>query len=136
MVLADRVRTRVAPVLSMRAAWAAAAVAAGLWFVAPSSHRIPLCPLHAMTGLWCPFCGSTRAAHALLHADPATAMRNNVLFVLALPVLAGLWWRWRAPGRAPARPLPRPVWWAGVVAVLAFGVLRNLPPGHWLAPPG
>ena len=88
-----------------------------------------------MTGLWCPLCGSTRAGHALLHADPVTALRDNALFVLALPVLAGLWWHRRAAGPA-ARPLPRPVGWAVLLAGLAFGVLRNLPPGHWLAPPG
>jgi hypothetical protein len=126
----DRFRTRIVPALS-----AGAVLATALWFVDPSSHRIPLCPLHAMTGLWCPFCGSTRAVHALLHADPAAAVRYNALFVLALPALAGLWWRWHAPGSV-ARSLPRPVFWAGVLAVAAFGVLRNLPQGRWLAPPG
>ncbi|HST47037.1 DUF2752 domain-containing protein [Jatrophihabitans sp.] len=128
-MLTDRLRVRATPALAAGAALLAAAV---LWFVDPGRHRIPLCPLHAMTGLWCPFCGSTRAVHALLHADPATAVRDNALFVLALPVLAGLWWRRRAAGPVLARPLL----WAGVVAVLAFGVLRNLPQGRWLAPPG
>jgi len=125
-------RGRAAPALPVGAALTAAAL---LWFVDPNRHRIPLCPLHAMTGLWCPLCGSTRAAHALLHADLATALRDNGLVVLALPVLAWLWWHRRAAGPA-ARPLPRPVLWAALVAGLAFGVLRNLPAGHWLAPPG
>jgi len=129
VALADRFRTRAAPALP---AGAALLVAAVLWFVDPNSHRIPLCPLHAMTGLWCPLCGCTRAAHALLHADPVAAVADNALFVLALPVLIGLWWRWRTSGAG----LSRPLWWAAVVVALAFGVLRNLPPGRLLAPPG
>jgi hypothetical protein len=108
-----------------------------LWFLDPNTHRIPLCPLHAMTGLWCPFCGSTRAGYAMIHADPVTALHDNALFVVALPLLAVLWWRWwQSPGTSPGgRPLPRPVSWALAVVVLAFGVLRNLPQGYWLAPP-
>lgn len=128
-MLTDRLRARAASALG---AGAALLVGGVLWLVDPSRHRIPLCPLHALTGLWCPLCGSTRAVHALLHADLATAVADNALFVLALPVLAGLWWRRRTSGRG----LPRPVWWAVVVVVLAFGVFRNLPAGSWLAPPG
>jgi hypothetical protein len=103
-----------------------------LWLVDPNTHRIPLCPLHAMTGLWCPFCGTTRAAYALLHAQPALALHDNALFVAALPLFVLFWWRQRF---AAARPLPRLVMWAGVVLVLAFAVVRNLPQGSWLAPP-
>lgn len=131
---AGQLRLRAAPVLM---AGAALAAATALGFFDPSARRIPLCPLHAMTGLWCPLCGSTRASHALLHAEPAAALQYNALFVAALPLLALLWWRWlRSPVPRPtARALPRPVFWAGVALVLAFGVLRNLPMGHWLAPP-
>ena len=127
-------RLRAAPVLRTGAALAAVAV---LWFVDPNTRRLPLCPLHELTGLWCPFCGSTRAAYALLHAQPATALHDNALFVAALPLLAVFWWRWfsSSDARPIARPLPRPVVWAGVVLVLAFGVVRNLPHGGWLAPP-
>jgi hypothetical protein len=129
-VLADPPASRAAPARTAGAALGAATV---LWFVDPSTRRIPLCPLHAMTGLWCPFCGCTRAVHALVHADPGTAMRDNALFVTALPLLVLLWWRWwQQP--SVARPLPRPLIWVATVLVLAFGVLRNLPQGRWLAP--
>jgi hypothetical protein len=134
-VTATQSRLRAAPVIGTGAALAGAAV---LWFVDPNTHQLPLCPLHELTGLWCPFCGSTRAAYALLHAQPATALHDNALFVLALPVLALLWGRWLYSAGSPAgshRPLPRPVIWAGIVLVLAFGVVRNLPQAGWLAPP-
>jgi hypothetical protein len=128
-VHAGQFRQRAAPVLGTGAALAAVA---GLWLFDPNTHRIPLCPLHAMTGLWCPFCGSTRAAHALLHAQPALALHDNALFVAALPLLVLFWWRQRFTA---ARPLPGLAMWAGVVLALAFGALRNLPQGGWLAPP-
>lgn len=133
-MIAGQSRLRAAPVLVTGAALAAAAV---LWFVDPNTHRLPLCPLHALTGLWCPFCGCTRATYALLHAQPATALHDNALFVAALPVLALFWWRWlcSAESRSAARPLPRPVVWAGIALVCAFGVVRNLPQAGWLAPP-
>ena len=130
MVVTGQRRLTAAPVLKAGAALAAAAV---LWLVDPAAHRIPLCPLHAATGLWCPFCGCTRASHALVHAQPAAALQHNALFVAALPVLVLGWWRWfRSP---ESRPAPRPVVWLAVVVVLAFGVLRNLPQFRWLAPP-
>ena len=107
--------------------------AAGLYLVNPNTTHIPLCPLHAMTGLWCPLCGSTRAAYALLHAHPNTALHDNALFVLGLPLVALFWLSW-AGYRGPIR-MPRRLGWALVVLVLGFSVLRNLPVGSWLAPP-
>ena len=125
---ARQARLRAVPVRVTGAALAAAAV---LWFVDPATRRVPLCPLHEITGLWCPFCGCTRAAHALIHAQPAAALQYNALFVAALPLLALGWWRFRS---AESRPAPRPVVWVAIALVLAFGVLRNLPPFRWLAP--
>jgi hypothetical protein len=132
-VAAGQARLKAAPVV-----WTGAALAAAtaLWLVDPNTRRVPLCPLHAITGAWCPFCGCTRAGHALIHAQPATALHDNALFVAVLPLLAVFWWRWLSSDPNPAaRPLPRPVVWAGIGLVLAFGVLRNLPQGRWLAPP-
>jgi uncharacterized protein DUF2752 len=105
-----------------------------LWFVDPNTRRLPLCPLHALTGLWCPFCGSTRAAYALIHAHPVTALHDNALFVVALPVFAVVWWRWFSASDPSPRSWPRPVVWTGMVVLLVFGVVRNLPQVGWLAP--
>ncbi|MEO9236781.1 MAG: DUF2752 domain-containing protein [Jatrophihabitantaceae bacterium] len=106
----------------------------GLYLFNPNTSRIPLCPLHAMTGLWCPLCGVTRASHALLHGQLGTALQDNLLFVLALPLLALAWWRWTSPAGA-SRLLPRPVLASLLLLGVIFGVLRNLPVGSWLAPP-
>jgi hypothetical protein len=48
------------------------------------------CPLRTLTGIACPACGATRAAGALLGADPAAALAWNPFFVLAIgAVFAG-----------------------------------------------
>lgn len=109
----------------------------GLYLVNPNTTHVPLCPLRAMTGLWCPLCGATRAGYALLHGEFQTALHDNALFVLALPLLVVAWWRWLRAGSQPAagRLLPRPALWALLALGLVFGVLRNLPAGSWLAPP-
>lgn len=44
----------------------------------------PLCPLHALTEIPCPTCGSTRAASALLLGDLNTALIRNPLMTAAL----------------------------------------------------
>jgi len=119
----------------------AAAGLSGLYFVNPNTTHVPLCPLHAMTGLWCPLCGSTRACYALLHGQLHTALSDNALFVLGLPLLL-LWWFWRQPGNVAARTarthgrgLQRAGFWAVLAVGLIFGIVRNLPWGSWLAPP-
>ncbi len=118
--------TRIKP---YRAA-AIAAVAVGAdRAVDPTSTHVPLCPLHALTGIWCPFCGGLRSAYELTRLHFSAAVHYNVMFVLALPVLAALWvdWAGRAHRGQPRRVMPRSVTLAVVIALVAFTVLRNLP---------
>ena len=99
---------------------------------------LPPCPIHALTGLFCPGCGATRALHALAHFDLAGAMAMNPLLVLCLPPLAVL--TAYGAGLLPAVLLPlarqlcRPLAWGIVLG--AYAVARNLPwaPFNWLAP--
>ncbi|MCW2856042.1 MAG: hypothetical protein JWR52_1657 [Marmoricola sp.] len=98
----------------------------------------PTCPLLALTGLYCPFCGGLRAVHDLTRFDVTGALARNPLFVVSLPLIVWIWFRWALPaftGR-PARRLPLPAWWGwGVGAVLlVYAVLRNLPGWTWLSP--
>jgi hypothetical protein len=97
------------------------------------------CPLHALTGLWCPACGMTRAVHALAHARVADAFGYNLLFPFFLGAIALAWLAWlrRALGRGPIRWLIASPRWTGaavIVVLVAFGVLRNLRPFAALAP--
>ena len=97
----------------------------------------PTCPFLAVTGLYCPGCGSLRALHDLAHGDLAGAMARNPLTVAALVGLAVgwvLWARrlWRGQPRRWAAP---PVLLYGLLTlVLAFWALRNVPGWTWLSP--
>ena len=112
---------------------AAAAVAGGVilfHFDPEKTWFYPACRFHQMTGLDCPGCGSQRALHALLHGQVLRALHDNLLLVLSLPLLLGLfaYWLWRAyHGEKPALFI-RPAWaWGYVAAWVLFGILRNLP---------
>ena len=105
---------------------------------------LPRCPFHELTGLWCPICGSTRAAAVLAHGDVLAALRHNALFLPAMAMIAWLWATYAlrafAPSlaasrwaRGPSAVLRRP--WLLVAVVVAFVVLRNVPglPAHLLS---
>jgi hypothetical protein len=113
--------------------WRLAAVAAALTAsdvaIDPTRTHVPLCPLHALTGLSCPLCGSLRAVDELVRGHVATAFGDNALLVAALPIVAALWLAALVgfdSGAAPRRWSPAVK--VGLVAVLVgFGVVRNLP---------
>ena len=102
-----------------------------------------LCPLHRITGLWCPLCGGTRATRELIHGDVWTALGYNP-FALVVEVLAvALVVRWLlafARGRRRQLVTGREAILLGAMCA-AFAVVRNLP-GRWvylgplLGPPG
>jgi hypothetical protein len=97
----------------------------------------PTCPFLAVTGLYCPGCGSLRALHDLAHGDLAGALARNPLTVLALVGLAigwVLWARrlWRGQPRRWAAPPA--LLYALLTLVLAFWALRNVPGWTWLSP--
>jgi hypothetical protein len=108
-----------------------------IYFNNPNTTHVPLCPLHALTGLNCPLCGGTRAVYALMHGDVATAIRDNAPFVLGLPLIAFVLLRWtgNAVSCQQRRMLPRTVWLVLLALIVVFGVVRNLPFGGWLSPP-
>ena len=98
-----------------------------------------LCPVYELTGLYCPGCGSGRAALALLHGAIARALGFNALFTLLLVpcglLLAREYLRFVFPGLG-LRPLRLPAWVfdAALWLILAFWLLRNLPAFAFLAP--
>ena len=40
------------------------------------------CPLHRLTGWWCPFCGGTRMAAALMKGNIAQAWNDNMVLMV------------------------------------------------------
>ena len=97
----------------------------------------PTCPFFALTGQFCPGCGSLRAMHALTQGDLAGSAGLNVLALASLPLLAVIWVRWTRrtwTGGQRARPAPPALLWALAAGVLLFAVVRNLPFGAVLAP--
>jgi hypothetical protein len=98
----------------------------------PTSHNFfPVCPLYAMTGFACPGCGLTRGFHALFHGDTLTALDYTAL----IPVWAAvILWVWISLGITAIRGKGLPMWptkpnflWAFFIALMIFGVLRNIP---------
>lgn len=98
-----------------------------------------LCPWHAITGTWCPACGSLRAVNDLTHGDVGAALSSNLLFVLAIPVVAALWIRWtidswRGSTRIVDVARVRSLTVGGAAVLVVFWVVRNTTFGAWLAP--
>ena len=97
----------------------------------PVRTHVPLCPLHAWTGLWCPFCGGLRSAFELTRLHFSAAWHDNALLVAALPLLA-VWWVEsivRDRTGQPPRRLAASTGAVIVVALIGFTVIRNLPLG-------
>lgn len=93
--------------------------APGSWGVCPS----------LMLGFACPGCGGLRGTSELLHGNVATAWAYNPLVVVGLPLVLAVIARWSvdaARGREAWSPGTVTIT-VGLVALLAFGLLRNVP---------
>jgi len=117
------------------------AVLSAIYFLYnPETSGFPGCPLHALTGIYCPGCGSQRAFHSLLHFDLLKTADYNILFIPALFVVIyneGI----RAYNYFGKKNLQNYVYHpsfpkAVLITVIIFWILRNIPiqPFSWLAP--
>ena len=130
-----RARALRAPLATAGAALAAATYV-GLVDPNQSGHY-PTCPFLAITGDYCPGCGSLRAVHALAHGDVGAAVGLNVLTVVGLVVVAGFWGLWAVRcWRGQPRTRVAPAWtlYLALGAVVVFWIVRNLTVGEALAP--
>jgi hypothetical protein len=103
-----------------------------LFFFDPATAGFfPVCTLHELTGWQCPGCGGLRAMHQLSHGHLAAAWRLNPLLVALLPVAFWLGLREAVrvmTGREWPGLVTRPLFvWLLAVALVLFGILRNLP---------
>ena len=125
------------------AALAAAIVVAAAMlrlFDPATSGVFPPCPVHFLTGWYCPGCGSLRALHQLLHGNLRAAWALNPLTILLLPFISyGLASHLLTAIRGKGLPrlfLPAASIRALGLAIVLFGIVRNLPfyPFDLLAP--
>jgi hypothetical protein len=79
---------------------------------------VPPCPLRALTGVPCPFCGGTRGTLSLLHGDVLHSLALNPGVVLG--IVAVLYVVWRRPRRTLPLWLPFVV----VAALWAFQLAK------------
>jgi hypothetical protein len=120
--------------------WRGAAVGLGVGTLALVYLRDPdqsgsygFCPLRALTGWDCPFCGGLRGTHALLHGDIATALDHNLLlplYLVALVVGGVVLFGGAAGGgvgRAGLNRSGRVALWTLIALTALFFVARNLP---------
>jgi hypothetical protein len=96
-----------------------------------TSGFFPPCPMHYLTGLYCPGCGTLRSLYRLFHGDLAGALSMNALMMISIPFLlyygASLVREWTG-----GAPLPGVRVWGAKPRLLAgililYTVLRNLP---------
>jgi len=88
------------------------------------------CVFHLATGLYCPGCGITRAALSLLHGQLAPAFRYNPLVFTLAPMYAIYWLLTRQQHRRAGQAVMAVM----LTITIAFGIVRNMPVGDFLAP--
>lgn len=92
----------------------------------PGKGGYPSCPFRFFTGLDCPGCGSQRCLHDLLHGRLAQAWADNAFLLLAVPLAVVHWAVLRGAGDRLASATRKGLWWCWVVAIIAWGILRNM----------
>lgn len=130
-----RWRRLVAP---LAAAGVVAAGCAYVYAVDPNQAGQPylVCPTQAIFGVDCPGCGATRGLYALLHGDVPRMLDHNILLMAFIPVALVFYARWFMHAWSGMRPAvtrrqsarQSRVSIVVLVAVIAFGVVRNFVP--------
>lgn len=119
----------------------AAGVLGILYLFNPGTSTLyPTCPFLALTGYYCPGCGSLRALHQITRGYVTIAFGLNPLLVLSLPFVA-YFFASQASLAFRRRPLRtffvRPILvWSLLVVVFVYWIARNVPvyPFSMLAP--
>ena len=98
------------------------------------------CIFHSITKLYCPGCGMTRAILSFLHFDIIGCLKNNILFLLFLPIVLYLFIKetsyYLKKEKFISIDMILPKWLLLVVLVitLLFGFTRNFKIFSFLQP--
>jgi hypothetical protein len=114
-VVASATTLELRPAREVRIAAGGLVGAAAAWPLLPV-HPPLACPLRALTGIPCPFCGMTRACVAAVHGHLATSLAFNPAGVLVIvaALIALLRPQWLARVRLPI--------WIGAAAFAALWI--------------
>ncbi len=109
------------------------------YFYYPSLGFLPnmQCLFNKTTGLYCLGCGGQRAFHALLHGHIVTAVQNNLLVFLVLPLIGVKLFEELSNRKIfPTAFYSRKIALSIFLFVILFTILRNIPaqPFIYLAP--
>jgi hypothetical protein len=98
----------------------------------------PTCPWLALTGTYCPGCGTLRMLHSFTHGQFVHGFGLNPLGAIVFAWAGVEYARWAFASATGRRYVqwPQNKWWVwGVlVVILVYWVVRNLPFGAALAP--
>ena len=114
------------------------AIIVGLLLMKHFNIGIP-CAYYEASGFYCPGCGMTRAAYSLLQLDFYQAIRYNAFSIVAIPliglyILGGIYaWLFNKTNFMYDK-IPGAIWIIFIVALLLYGVMRNIPQFAFLAP--
>ena len=113
--------------------WGSSALLGGLAYFKiwlPLTNLGIPCPFYKVTGHFCPGCGMTRAISSLLQGDIKQAWQFNMLLFI-VPVAFSVYFILR---KLNFKKHAEVVLIITVIVAIAFGILRNLPAFHFLAP--
>jgi hypothetical protein len=115
--------------------------AIALFLFDPATSKLyPPSPFRALTGLYCPGCGTLRALHQLLRGHFIAAFGLNPLMVISLPFMVYSYCSYGLEairGRSLPKIFISARWiWFILQAIIAYWIVRNIPvaPFSWLAP--
>jgi hypothetical protein len=96
-----------------------------------ASDLYPPCPFLALTGFYCPGCGTLRALHQLRRGHPVAALDLDPLMMLMLPFIAyflASHMMLAVTGRPLKTFFIRPALiWTLLGVILVYWLLRNIP---------
>jgi hypothetical protein len=90
------------------------------------------CPIHFVTGLYCPGCGLTRMLFAIIKLDFYQAFRFNPL-VFILLVIYIIYFIIKYIFKANIK-IPNRVSYSLIVVLIIYGIIRNIPLFSYLQP--